>query len=294
MTEFARLPKPDLTAVGSLAGLRDVLAALPPPTIVFNKSHSGSRVLAGLLSASGVYMGPTRPESNDALALLPFVEYCVEKYYPDYGAIVPGSDADAALARVAAGAFAQHLAAYRSGPWGWKLCEAGYALPILLRLFPQARCIHLIRDGRDAAFANHVAPRTTFWRKVYVDDPGIRIRGGLVYGRFSRTLYRLVPHRYNVQHWINSVTTFRRYTSGLGDRLLEVRYEDLTRDFVRESQRICAFAGAPRAAEAIAALAPTIKTSRVGRHRLEARWKQRDVLRRATPLLEELGYLDRH
>jgi len=29
---------------------------------------------------------------------------------------------------------------------GWKLCETGHALPVISRLFPEARFLHLIRD----------------------------------------------------------------------------------------------------------------------------------------------------
>jgi hypothetical protein len=282
-----------LAAATSIEELRGALERYPPPTVVFNKSHSGSRMVARLLAAAGVFMGAHRNDSEDALPLVPVVERCVEDHYPDYDTVLPGSTADGGLARLAGQAFSQHLAGYRSGPWGWKLCESGYALPILLRLFPDARCVHLIRDGRDVAFANHVAPRTTFWRKVYIGDATTRYRNGLVFGRFSRTLYRVVPHRYNVQHWIGSVTTFRQYGALVGDRLLEVRYENLCRDFAYEANRLCTFANAPGAAKAIAELAPEIGPDRIGRFRRESLWKQRDVLRRAGPLLAELGYIER-
>lgn len=279
-----------VAAANSMEELRDALAALPPPTIVFNKSHSGSRIIGRLLAEAGLFMGAERNASEDALALLPLVERCVVDHFPDYESVRPGSAEESSLALVASAALARHLAGYESGPWGWKLCETGYALPIILRVLPEARCIHLIRDGRDVAFSNHVAPRSDFWRKIYIGDATTRYRDGLLFGRFSRTLYRLLPHRYNLQHWISSVTTFRAYGREVGDRLLEIRYEALCRDFAAEAERICAFAHVPNAARAIANLAPEVRPDRIGRHRQESRWKQRDISRRAGPLLAELGY----
>ena len=60
-----------------LAELRDELCALPPPIVVFNKSHSGSRLLARVLAAGGVFMGAHLNASHDSLDLLPLVEYLV-------------------------------------------------------------------------------------------------------------------------------------------------------------------------------------------------------------------------
>ena len=40
-------------------------------------------------------------------------------------------------------------------------------LPVISRLFPDARYIHLIRNGRDVAFSPFVAPKERYWRKIY-------------------------------------------------------------------------------------------------------------------------------
>jgi hypothetical protein len=55
----------------------------------------------------------------------------------------------------------RHLEGFDAGaarPWGWKLCETTYAVPVIDFLFPGAKFIHLIRDGRDVAFCDHHAP----------------------------------------------------------------------------------------------------------------------------------------
>jgi len=55
------MPSPTLDPV------RDAFAHLSPPVVVFNKSHSGSRLLAELISASGIFMGAHVNESRDSL-----------------------------------------------------------------------------------------------------------------------------------------------------------------------------------------------------------------------------------
>jgi hypothetical protein len=40
--------------------------------------------------------------------------------------------------------------------WGWKLPETYLIAPLVLEILPDARIIHLIRDGRDLAFKKHL------------------------------------------------------------------------------------------------------------------------------------------
>ncbi len=259
--------------------------------MVFNKSHSGSRLVTCLLQAAGVFMGSELNESGDAVALLPTVERAVEQFYPDYGPLwrdpVVGSD----LAQIAAAGLAAHLTGRGDMPWGWKLCETVYALPLVNYLFPDARYIHLIRDGRDVAFSDHVAPKDPFWQKVYVDAVGVKRWRGLFYGQHSRAAYRLDSSLYNAQHWLNSVKLGRRNGAMLGSRYLEVRYEALCTDFDREASRLLAFASAPDSEAGVAAIRSEVRADSVNKHLQRSRWRVRRVERYARPLLIELGYL---
>ena len=271
----------------SLEYLRQKFAALPPPVVVFNKSHSGSRLLAQLIESAGVYMGARLNESNDALSLLPLVEYVVERYYPDFTALLDKkAPSDEHLCRLIDRAIFEHMTNYKSGPWGWKLCETVYILPLLDYLFPHARYIHLIRDGRDVAFSNHVAPVIPFWQKVYINSVGVRLRRGLVYGRGAGFCYRLAAPLYNMQHWMNSVTVGRRYGAQLGERYYEIRYEDLCLDFSATARRVLGFIGLPLLPTLAEELGASVQTQKVGKHRLYnpvirwlVAWYGRSVLR---------------
>lgn len=82
---------------------------------------------------------------------------------------------------------------------------------LLSSVFPGARFVHLIRDGRDCAASFHRR-----WRRT----PEL-------------TIYR----------WRNVVEEGRRQGAKVGDRYLEVRYEELTADPAFWMQMICRFVG---------------------------------------------------
>lgn len=278
----------------TLLDLRERLALLPPPVVVFNKSHSGSRLLARLLAHAGLFMGADRNGSEDALPLLKLVQYFVEHYHPDASRLWDGSrPVDGALAGLVEGVFADHLRGHDGVQgWGWKLCETAYALPLIDFLFPGARYIHLIRDGRDVAFSDHVAPVEPFWQKVFVDAVGVGHWRGLAYGTMARIGYRLDAPRYNMQHWCNAVSLGRRYGAMLRERYCEVRYEALCREFDAEAARVLAFAGAPEPEAGIAALRGEVSLDGIGKFRRQPWWRRARVMRYGRPLLGSLGYDD--
>ena len=280
-----------MTVAPTFARLRESLAGAGDPVVLFNKSHSGSRVLAELVAAGGVFLGAERTESGDALPIWEWVEALVLGHYPGFAGLWDGSrPPEASIAALGERAFARHLAGRASGrPWGWKLCETVYALPVIDHCFPRARYVHLVRDGRDVAFADHHGPTDAFWRKVYFDTDRIRtFRGRALTGLG----YRLEPHVHNALHWMSSVRLGRAAGAMLRERCLEVRYEDLCLDFERTARRVLEFVGAPSVDAAIAALSPRISSAAVGRHRREPRRKVRAVVEIEKPLLLSLGYLD--
>jgi Sulfotransferase family len=105
--------------------------------------------------------------------------------------------------------------------WGDKTPMYMQNLHLLERLFPDARFVHLIRDGRDAALSFLAMPRgivTETW--MHPDTPA----------DFAA-------------QWRTEVAAARRLGRRVGSRYLEVRYEDLVDDVEAVLRRICAFAG---------------------------------------------------
>ena len=282
--------RPDFT----LGELRDELSAKTPPVVVFNKSHSGSRLLGTLIEAAGVFMGAHQNDSKDSLDVLPLVEHLVINHYPDYAPLWQGSgEGDAALPQIARTAFERHLEGFagKSALWGWKLCETTYILPVVDFLFPRAKYIHLIRDGRDVAFSEHRAPNRPFWKKVYFNTDRISAWRGL---RFHRRDYAQRSHIYNALHWVNSVSVGRAYGAMLRERCLEVRYEALCKDFEKTARQVLSFLDVDEvtATEAIVRVQPQAHRAAVHKHLRQPQTKVREVVEIEKPLLLSLGYLE--
>ena len=267
------------------------LAARPwgehvPPVIMFNKSHSGSRILARLMSASGLYLGAEVNESEDAFGLLDFVRPLVEGHYPDYSAVLDGSDTE--WGSLAADVFRHHLSGCEPGRrWGWKLCETLYILPVLWRMFPSAYYVHLVRDGRDVAFSDHVSPRESFWRKVYFDTAAISRWKGM---DLTDKNYRRNTHLFNARHWVNSVSVARHFGAMIGSNYIEVKYEDLVGRPRETACWLLERIGVAPSDHVIDQFAASVRLDAVGKFRKKPIRKQREAEAILRPTLEAFGY----
>jgi hypothetical protein len=276
----------------TLDSFRGRFSSYSAPIIVFNKSHSGSRVLARLLEAAGVFMGSRLNESYDSLDIFKLVEYLVTQYYSDYSPLWdPRRPPDLDLARLLENVFDAHLQNMNGDPernWGWKLCETVYALPVLDYCFPSARFVHLIRDGRDVAFSDHKAPDSAFWRKVYFNTDRIRTISGL---RLTAQAYRRQSYIFNSIHWVNSVSAGRSYGAMLRERYLEIRYEDLCLNFDSTARQLFDKLSIDEGEKALRTMQPSVNGSSIGKYKTyPTRYLER-VVRIEKPLLLSLGYL---
>lgn len=141
-------------------------------------------------------------------------------------------------------------------------------LPLIAEIYPDARFVHIVRDGRDAVRS-------------------------LVHWYWGPTTVRDAA-----AEWRRSVEAGRAAAPALGEKLLEVRYEDLLADLRESVERIYAHVGlvgsvasALEASEQADNIGP--QDNRVGSGKWREAWSRRDLRdfdRVAGDLLRELGY----
>jgi hypothetical protein len=161
--------------------------------------------------------------------------------------------------------------------------EISFVLGSALAAYPEARAVHVVRDGRDVVCS--LLERG--WLDAGRDDAD---NARLPYG--ARARFWVEPERTEEFEQASEATraawAWRRYVSAahaVTERTLEVRYEDLA----DAHEAVSAHLGVP--ADAAGAALSGAHAESIGRFREDLTPEQlADVEREAGPLLRELGY----
>lgn len=121
----------------------------------------------------------------------------------------------------------QRLARPRTD-WGWKFPETYLIAPLVYETFPRARFIHLIRDGRDIAFMNHLT-----------DDPTRKV-GRKILKRLNAM--NKPNHIRTALSWKFQVESFDYFKQKLArEQLLELTFENLCTRPHESANDLCDF-----------------------------------------------------
>jgi hypothetical protein len=175
--------------------------------------------------------------------------------------------------------------------------ENCFIVPFLLRTFPDARFVQIVRDGRDVALSHAAKP----WLSAASAGSGARGRGGQAWGPWPR--WWVEPERREEFARASDLTrtawSWRRFTESAcraladvpRDRVLALRYEDVVRRPEEAAADIAGFLGHDGPPEPLRAALADADPGKVGRWReeLDAQGLA-DVEREAGHLLRELGY----
>lgn len=150
---------------------------------IIGRGHSGTRAMSHTLYASGVFMGRTINPSGDKVPPQAMYDACrvMAQYVKWNGGLswdfspLHTMDIDPAFTELVE----TYLADVLANGWahrGWKLPETTLVYPWIVRMFPDARYIHWIRDPRDCILRPHLTDDLKDFGIPYPETENIRRR----------------------------------------------------------------------------------------------------------------------
>ncbi len=221
----------------------DPLLRQASPLVVIGMHRSGTRLLVEMLDKLGVFMGADRQADSESVAFMlineEILHQCGAFWSEPMAAhfVLAQPDAVEQCAASAREALAAQLDRYTGGshlssnphewpPFGWKDPRNTFTLPVWKQIFPNLRAIHIVRHGVDVAASlarRHAAAlRAATGEAIPPALTVIRDHAlGILSSRRGWTLAEALTM------WEQYVEKARQESAALGERALEVRYEDL-------------------------------------------------------------------
>jgi hypothetical protein len=262
-----------------------------PPVIVIGAHRSGTTMVVRMLEALGLFAGKRKDVNQEALFFVRFNEWLMHRCgatwdHPEPVRELFTSDhaADArALAQACADAMIRspHTVSYLGRrrflqqrrldrlrfPWGWKDPRSTFTLPLWLKCFPEAKVLHVMRHGVDAAQSmtrRHLEAVAAERRRS--PSPGFRYALAPYRKRYFDTVVcGSLEGSFGV--WEQYVREARRQVQRVGRRAVELRFEDLVTDPVRTLGAVLDFCEIDASSQALHTVAGQVRLDRVYAYR---------------------------
>lgn len=239
--------------LGGNTARRTSLAAMRP-VVLMGRGHSGTRVLAWMCVHLGVKLGTSGPHIEGDPDDVTFTNKIKALAARNLDVTSPDRVREGALRRFMSAVTAYYRGLGRpTGMWGWKFPETYLIAPYVARTFPNAKYLHLVRDGRDLAFKSHLT-----------DNPRHRVGRAVV---SACDALGLPDHLRAAASWAYQVDRFDAFRAQLpASNVMDIRFEDLCTNPRPIAERLSAFLGVPMT-EACRAYAETgIDTLKVAQY----------------------------
>ncbi len=172
---------------------------------IIGRGHGGTRAMSHTLSASGVYMGEPLNQSGDLLPPHPMYEACrlIGQYVQWRGGLQ--WDFAALHTMPIPAEFTELLERYLTSVLdspaehkGWKIPETTLVFPWIVRLFPDVKYIHWVRNPRDNILARHLTDDLADFGVQYLPSEDERLRRAISW----QYQYEIVKATPKPKHWI--------------------------------------------------------------------------------------------
>ena len=210
------------------------------PIILIGRGGSGTRLLSQLVQSGGVFLGNKLNVSFDSQEW-PAVLYPLSLEATALSAADQATRAPYWRTRLRQ--LAKQIIAEsdrKAGqPWGWKLPETILALPHVLRSFPQARIVHIVRHPVTSSLRR--THRTS--RPDDVIGRFVLPAGYFACGRDLSMLKRDEPYIHNAVSWAYQIRKALDALAADAPSSITIRYEDLCRSPAEIAERLSRFLG---------------------------------------------------
>jgi len=162
--------------------------------------------------------------------------------------------------------------------WGWKDPRTTLVFPIWLNLFPNARWVHVLRNGIDVAISVHrrslKQERKLRNRLLAIDYSPATLDFGYSFHLWESHVSFVLEH----QHLVSP------------DRFLQIRYEDLLAEPRTLLQQLAHFAGQPVEEDRLLAACQMVDRSRRDNSAYASAYQGEIPALAQAPLMQTLGY----
>lgn len=197
---------------------------------VIGRGHSGTRAMSHTLSESGVFMGAHLNKSGDLIPAEDMYEACrvMAKYVEYKGGLtwdfarLHTMKIDPAFTRLVE-SFLSSVLSSDAEFKGWKLPETTLVYPWIVRMFPDIRYIHWVRDPRDCILNAHLTDDLTDFGIKYEKTDDVR-KNRAISWKYQREIVKSTP---------------------APKQTISVRFEDMVFDQDATLNRLEAFLGIP-------------------------------------------------
>ncbi len=254
----------------------DFLSALQP-ALLMGRGHSGTRVLSFACMHLNIQLGTSAATGDaDDRTFTRTIKKIATRNLPP---CPPDTVLEKDLIRFQNAVFRYYTTiGSPQTPWGWKFPETYLIGAYVARTFPQARYIHMVRDGRDLAFKKHLT-----------DDPKRKLGKKLL----SHIGAMGLPHHLQAGlSWAFQVDQFDEFRKTLhADQVFDVRFEDMCRQPMASMQGLCDFLKIPMTDRCERYITRQLDIGKIGQYKSEDPAKIMEIENAVSSTLKRYGYL---
>lgn len=283
-----------------------------PPVIVVGMHRSGTSLVSRMLTRAGLYMGFNLDANHEARFFNRYNAWllssaggrwdtpdCMNYLYRDETGVAMAVEylkeqisSIQTLDYFGLKRFFRYRSLERiTEPWGWKDPRNTVTLPLWLQIFPDAKVVHVVRNGVDAA----VSLQKRQVQGVKIAEKNYRKHPFLFKIRPKKGWFGTSPRALDLEQafriWEEYLNWFERWTEKIEFDCREIRYEDLLSDPVRRFSDLCDFCGLNPPAGKIHEITASIRKDRASAfmndEKLKAFW---ETVRKNSPWMTHYGY----